>query len=133
MTRRKPPDRPWKDWVEEQIQEAQREGQFARLEGAGRPIPGIEAPYDPLWWVKRLVERERLSVLPPALALRAEVDRGLAEVWGLADEAAVRARVDALNATIARANRSIAEGPASTAASLDPEAIVAEWRRRRAP
>ena len=44
MTERKPPERNWKSWVEEQIQDAQREGEFDRLEGKGKPIPGIEAP-----------------------------------------------------------------------------------------
>src|SRR5262249_50244073 len=46
MTERKPPDKSWKSWVEEQIQHAQQEGTFDDLEGKGRPIPGIDAPYD---------------------------------------------------------------------------------------
>jgi len=67
MAERKPPDKSWESWVEEQIQQAQAEGGFERLEGAGKPIPGLDAPYDPLWWIKKLLDREKLSVLPPAL------------------------------------------------------------------
>jgi hypothetical protein len=131
MTDRKPPGKSWKDWIEDQIQEAQREGEFDRLEGKGKPIAGIEAPYDPLWWVKKLLEREKLSVLPLALEVRAKVDRMLAEIWPLATEAAVRERVAAINAEIARANRTTAAGPPTTLAPLDVEDVVADWRRRR--
>ena len=95
MTEQKPPDRSWESWVEEQIQNAQRDGEFDRLEGKGRPIPGIEEPYDPMWWVKKLLEREKLSVLPPALEVRAKADRMLDEVWTLPTEAHVVERVAA--------------------------------------
>src|SRR5580765_957683 len=104
MTPRKPPDRSWESWIEEQIQDAQRDGQFDRLEGKGRPIPGIQEPYDPLWWVKKLLEREKLSMLPPALEVRAKADRMLDEVWSFPGEARVIERVAAINAEIARAN-----------------------------
>jgi Domain of unknown function (DUF1992) len=131
MTERKPPDRNWKSWVEEQIQDAQREGEFDCLEGKGRPIPGIEQPYDPLWWVKKLIEREKLSVLPLALEVRAKTDRMLDGVWGLSREAHVAERVAAINAEIARANRTTAAGPPTTLSPLDPGAVLEEWRRRR--
>jgi len=131
MSERKPPERSWKSWVEDQIQDAQREGEFDRLEGKGRPIPGIEQPYDPLWWVKKLIEREKLSVLPPALEVRARTDRMLEGVWALSREAHVAERVAAINAEIARANRTSAAGPPTTLSPLDPGAVLAEWRRRR--
>src|SRR5688572_25172632 len=90
MTDQEPPGKSWKSWIEEQIQDAQRGGEFDRLEGKGRPIPGIEAPYDPLWWVKKLLEREKISMLPLALEVRAKADRMLDTVWGLPTEAHVR-------------------------------------------
>ena len=133
MTDRKPVDKSWKAWVEEQIQAAQADGGFDRLAGAGKPIPSLYGPYDPLWWVKKLIEREKLSVLPAALEIRARVDRALEEIWRLGSEARVRERVAALNVEIARANRSTAEGPPTTLSPLDAETIVAEWRRRSAP
>jgi len=131
MSERKPPGRPWKSWVEEQIQQAQREGEFDQLEGKGKPIPGLDAPYDPLWWVKKLIEREKLSVLPQALEIRARVDRMLEYVWGLATEAHVRERVAAINAEIARANRTTAAGPPTTLSPLDAESILVRWRDHR--
>jgi hypothetical protein len=131
MPPEKPKDRSWESWVEEQIRDAQDQGQFADLEGKGEPIPGLLAPYDPSWWVKKLIEREKLSVLPPALEIRARVDREREAMWALRREADVRARLEALNREIARVNRSTAEGPATSLPPLDAEAIVAEWRRRR--
>jgi hypothetical protein len=132
MPRPKPPGKSYKDWVEELIQKAQQAGEFDRLEGAGRPIPGVEAPYDPDWWVKKLLERERLSFLPPALDLLRNVEAGLAAVWQARGEDEARTRVRALNADIARVNSHIAEGPATRLAPLDVEAVVSEWRARRA-
>ena len=131
MAERKPPNKKWETWIEEQIQQAQSEGQFDQLEGKGKPIPGLDAPYDPLWWVKKLLEREKLSVLPLALEVRAKVDRALEEVWKLGSEAQVRERVAALNAEIARANRTTAEGPPTTLSPLDVDAVLAQWRSRR--
>ena len=131
MTEQKPPWKPWKTWVEEKIQDAQREGEFDRLEGKGQPIAGIEAPYDPLWWVKKLLEREKISMLPLALEVRAKADKMLDAVWGMPTEARVRERVGVINAEIARANRTTAAGPPTTLAPLDVEHVLAEWRRRR--
>ncbi len=131
MTEHKPPQKSWESWVEEQIERARADGAFERLEGHGHPIPGLLEPYDPLWWVKKLLEREKLSVLPPALEARARADRALDAVWPLRSEDEVRARVRAINDEIARANRTIAQGPATSLAPLDPEAIVARWRERR--
>ncbi len=128
MSEKKPPGRSWTSWIEEQIQQSQRDGEFDRLEGAGQPIPGLEAPYDPLWWVKKLLEREKLSVLPPALEIRARVDRMLESVWTLASEAHVRERVAAINAEISRANRITAEGPPTTLSPLDVEDVLTRWR-----
>jgi hypothetical protein len=42
---------------------------FDNLPGAGKPLPDRGQLHDPLWWVKQLVEREQLSLLPPSLQL----------------------------------------------------------------
>jgi hypothetical protein len=46
--------------VERQIQEAMDRGEFDNLPGAGEPIEGIDRPYDPSWWAKEWVRRNRL-------------------------------------------------------------------------
>src|SRR5215813_9486262 len=131
MTERKPTGKSWDSWIEELIHQARADGAFDELEGKGKPIPGLDAPYDPLWWVKKLLEREKLTVLPQALEVRAKVERALDGLWRLRDEADVRQRVSALNAEIARANRTTAEGPPTNLAPLDVDAVLAQWRERR--
>lgn len=132
MPKEKPPGKSYRDWVEEMIHEAEQAGEFAHLEGAGQPIPGITDPYDPDWWVKKLLKREKLSILPPALDLLRKVEAGLDAAWAARREDDVRAHVAGLNAEIARVNSRIAEGPATQMAPLDVESIVVEWRARRA-
>ena len=48
-----------------------RKGAFDNLPGAGKPLPNLDEVYDPLWWVKRRVQREQISMLPLLLALSA--------------------------------------------------------------
>jgi Domain of unknown function (DUF1992) len=132
MTERKPAGKSWETWIEELIHNAREAGEFEDLEGAGKPIPGITDPYDPDWWVKKLLQREKLTVLPPALELLRKVESGLAALWSLRSEVNVRARITALNAEIAKVNSRVAEGPPTRLAPLDVNDIVSEWRARRA-
>ena len=70
-------------------------------------------------------------MLPPALEVRAKADRMLDEVWTLPTEAHVVDRLAAINAEIARANRTTAAGPPTTLSPLDTDTVLEEWRRRR--
>ena len=131
MTQRKPSAKSWESWIEQLIREAGAEGAFDDLEGRGKPIAGLDDPYDPNWWVKKLVEREKLSILPPALEVRAKVGRALEELWQARSEDDVRQRVAAINAEIVRANRTATDGPPTSLAPLEADAVLDEWRRRR--
>ena len=130
MTDRKPPGKSWESWLEEIIQRAEDEGAFTDLPGAGKPLPDLDKPYDPDWWAKQLVRREKISLLPPALELLRQVEAELAVIWTLASEAEVRRRAAALNAVIATVNARAAEGPPTRVAQLDVDALVADWRLR---
>ena len=46
--------------AEDKIRAAIEEGKFDNLPGHGKPIADIDEPYDPTWWVKRWIDRERL-------------------------------------------------------------------------
>ena len=35
-------------------------GEFENLPGLAKPIPDIDEPYDPNWWVKQWFRREKL-------------------------------------------------------------------------
>jgi hypothetical protein len=130
VTERKPAGKSWDSWREELIRLAQDEGAFDNLPGAGKPLDLGES-YDPDWWVKKLVQREKVSMLPPSLELLRRVEAEVERIWRLSDEAAVRKRIRALNVEIARANARAAEGPPTRLAPLDVDTIVAEWRAAR--
>ncbi|MBA2954746.1 DUF1992 domain-containing protein [Nocardioides sp. MAH-18] len=119
-------------WVDLQVQQAIARGEFDDLPGAGKPIEGLGAEHDPDWWLKKLVERERIAVLPPSVQLRkedAELDARLDEY---AAESQVRAHVEDFNERVIRARYLLPEGPPLVTMPRDVEATVEAWRERRA-
>jgi len=84
-----------------------------------------------MWWVKKLAEREQLSLAPPSLELARKVEKELAAIDKLRDEATVRRRIEALNVEIGKMNATVVEGPPTRLAKLDVEQLVARWRRAR--
>ena len=131
MTERKPSGTSWETWIDAQIRVATEQGAFDNLPGAGKPLPNLGQEYDPLWWVKQLVQREQISMLPPSLELLRKVERELAAIEKLPDEATVRRRVAALNVEIAKVNATVVEGPPTRLGTLDVDQVVARWRRTR--
>lgn len=131
MTERKPPQTSWETWIEAQIRVAREQGAFDNLPGAGKPLPNLDQAYDPLWWVKQLIQREKVSDLPPSLELLRKVEKELAAIEKLPNEASVRDRIAALNVEIAKINATVVEGPPTRLAILDVDKVVARWRQTR--
>ena len=120
----------YESFVERQIREAQEEGAFDRLSGAGKPLPPLH-PEEEAWWIKRKLRAERLDVLPEALEIRREVDRVLESLDALADERRVRERLQELDARIRKVNRTTIAGPPTSLGPLDVEGVLARWRAAR--
>jgi len=119
-------------WVDLQVRQAMERGEFDDLPGAGKPIRGLGETHDPDWWVRRLVERERITVLPPALQLRrddAELD---AHLDTLGSEREARAFVEDFNARVIRARYTPVDGPPLITMPRDVEETIAAWRERQA-
>ena len=131
MTERKPPGMSPGSWAEAQIQEAMRKGELDDLPGAGQPLSDLGKPYDPDWWLKSLVQREQISLLPPALQARKRREAFLESLGSLTDEDAVRAAVAELNTALAQLNSRVTEGPATSVALLDVELTLRRWREKR--
>ena len=118
-------------WVDLQIQQAMARGEFDDLPGAGKPLE-LGEHHDPDWWLKKLVERENIAVLPPSLQLRkddAELD---ARLDGLVRESDVRREVEEFNERVLKARYALPAGPPLVTMPRDVEATVAAWRDRAA-
>jgi hypothetical protein len=121
------------EWVDQQLRIAMERGDFDNLPGAGKPIKDLGAEHDPDWWIKRLVEREKITgVLPPALQLRKDD----AELDGQLDrhtaESEVRRLLEEFNARVMKARYTPVDGPPLVTMPRDVEAEVTAWRERRA-
>lgn len=133
MTARKPANRSFSDWIEDQIREAHERGEFEDLPGKGKPLKGLDGPHDELWWVKQWLIREGVSYLPEPLALRLEAEKLTDGLDRLSSEQAVRKAIDELNGRIRHANRMPAiDGPPTTLMPLDEDELVERWRSSRA-
>lgn len=123
---------PYESWVDRQVREAMERGEFDNLPGAGQPLPGLTGHDDEDWWVKRFVERERISLLPTTLALARELAELPETLAGVRDEATVRRRIEDLNDRVHYTHRHRVDGPPLVLTPVDVEAAVAEWRTNRA-
>ena len=128
MTKRKPAGMSWESWIERQIREAEERGEFDNLPGAGKPIPGLDKPYEELWWLKQKLKDEDLSVLPDTLQLKKDIEAALQKIGKQHTERGVRRIVAALNARIAEVNATATSGPASTITPIEVERVLRRWR-----
>jgi len=131
MTERKPPEASVGSWVEFQIRRAQARGEFDDLRGHGKPIRDLYEPHDELWWVKRKLRDENVSVVPPALQLRRDVEQLRGSLSSIPSERRVRELVADVNERILTQNRTTTTGPATSLMPLDVERVVEEWRAAR--
>ena len=124
----KPPGVRWETWVEKKIRESMEAGEFDNLPGSGEPIAELARPYDELWWLRKKLRDEKLSIDPPALVLRRELDDARARIAAAGAEPEVRRLVAAINERIVYVNSHITFGPPSDIVPLDVERVVAQWR-----
>src|SRR4051794_14729673 len=118
-------------WGDLQIKQAMERGGFDNLPGAGKPLGDLGSPHDRDWWLRKLVEREQISVLPAALQLRkddAELDRVLDRE---ATEKQVRTMLEDFNRRVIEARRQLQGGPPVVTPTRDVDAEVERWRERR--
>jgi hypothetical protein len=116
-------------FIEQEIRKLRDAGKLDNLPGAGKPIPDIDEAYDPDWWIKSLLKREKLSVMPETLRLRVEIEHDIAKLWTLPSENAVRDAVMNVNAKVRRMNATAHAGPITNMSEMDVELVVARWRK----
>jgi hypothetical protein len=119
----------WESFAERRIREAMEEGRFDNLPGSGKPIPGIDEPPDEDWWVKQKLKDEGLSIVPPILEARRELERLLDELPRLRTEAEVRRRMEKVNQQIREAIASPHPGPPIVVLPVIVDEIIGQWRK----
>ena len=135
MSGRKPPKVSFRWWVDRQIAQARERGEFDDLPGTGKPLPkptGNDVATD---WVLREVRKgghDTKALLPPALALKREVQDLPERLAAERTERQVRDVVEDLNTRIRQAYLNHHTGPPLTVALVDVEEAVEDWRRSRA-
>ncbi|MFE6647609.1 DUF1992 domain-containing protein [Nocardioides sp. NPDC057772] len=119
-------------YVEEVVRQGIARGEFDNLPGAGKPIKNLDRDHDPDWWIKQLVEREQIVVLPRSVQLRKDD----AELDDLLDtqttEDGARRIVEEFNERVIAARYGAPEGPPLITMPRDVDATLAAWRERRA-
>ncbi len=107
-------------WIEKVIKQAQEEGKLDPGKSQGKPIPGIDRPYDPAWWARNWIQAERAREQTAELA--SMVERELPRVLSREDPAAIRTGLVRLNAAIQEHNDKHGED----LPLLDVDRLVAE-------
>ncbi|MEV5975937.1 DUF1992 domain-containing protein [Streptomyces sp. NPDC052114] len=131
MTERKPPGVEFESWIDKQIREAERRGEFTSLPGSGKPLPeGPDPTTDENWWVKQKMAREGLSFMSPTLALRKEAEDTLAAAAAAPSESMARRLVTELNEKIREALRTPPPGPPLGLTPYDLDEVARDWRER---
>ena len=133
MGKPEPTQQHFESWIDQQIRMARERGAFDNLPGSGKPIAHLDGEPDELWWVRKKLQAEGVSITPPTIALKRERQELHDRLAGIADEAEVRKAIADLNERIGRANRIPTDGPPSTLMKVDIEATVARWRDGRQP
>lgn len=118
-------------WVEEQLRIAMERGDFDDLPGAGKPIEGLGDSHDPDWWIKKLIEREQVVILPLSVELRREDAALDDELDKIAYEDGVRSRLVDFNERVLKARYALQPGPPLVTMPRDVDAELAAWRERR--
>lgn len=118
-------------YIDEVIRDAAARGEFDDLPGAGKPIEDLGTEHDPDWWLKRLVQREQIAVLPPSIQLRKD-DAALDELLDRqSTQDAAREVIEEFNARVIAARYGTPAGPPLITMPRDVEETLAGWRERR--
>ena len=131
MASNKPAGQSWESYVDSVFRQAREAGEFDNLPGAGKPIPGLDEPYDEDWWLKQYMAREELSISPDTLKFRKDVLEELDALWDDPGEEQVRKKLLDINRRIKIINARPTDGPPLNMSVIDIEGMMKTWRERR--
>lgn len=113
------------------IREAIERGEFDNLPGSGEPLD-LPDHHDPDWWLKSLLKREHLVLLPPSVQLRKDDAALDDQVDQLENEADARREIEQFNERVIRARYQLPAGPPLITMPRNIDATLTEWADRKA-
>jgi hypothetical protein len=134
MTEKKPAYMRTEDWVERQIREARERGAFDNLEGAGKPLRGLNRTFTAEEWARDWVQRsggDLEALLPPLLLLRKERAALLEALPTFVSEKELREMIADFNHRLLDQYRRPMDGPLIAVGVLDADETVARWEAVR--
>jgi hypothetical protein len=134
MTEKKPAYMRTEDWVERQIREARERGAFDNLEGAGKPLRGLNRTFTAEEWARDWVQRsggDLEALLPPLLLLRKERAALLEALPTFVSEKELREMIADFNRRLLDQYRRPMDGPLIAVGVLDADETVARWEAVR--
>ncbi len=123
-------------FIDRQIREAQERGAFDNLPGAGKPLKSINGRDDADWWVRGLMEREKIDaseLLPAGIRLRREIEDLPETLRSCRTEREVRDLIADLNVRLRDARKPRHTDEPAFIRSVDVDETVEAWRAQRAP
>lgn len=119
-------------YVEIVIAQAMRRGDFDNLKGSGKPLADLNSVHDPDWWIRRKIEREKITGLgPPALTLRTEDAELNDRLDAVVSEREVREILQDFNTRVINARRQLQGGPPVVTPTRDIPTEVELWEQRK--
>lgn len=113
-----------------QIRRAIERGEFDDLPGIGKPLD-LSDSRDPDWWLKNLMKREGLVMLPLSIQLRKDDAALDAQLDALSREKDVRREIEDFNSRVIRARYELSAGPPLVTMPRDVDQTVRSWAERR--
>jgi len=131
MTERRPPGVDYESWIDRQISDAEKRGEFDDLPTAGKPLADLAKSPDPNWWIKGKLRSEGLSYTPPSLALKKAVADALDAALEADSDEQAREVLETINGEIREANRKGIKGPPVVFRPFDVEGVLSARREGR--
>lgn len=134
MTEKKPAYMRTEDWIERQIREARERGAFDNLEGAGKPLRGLNRSFTAEEWARDWVQRsggDLEALLPPLLLLRKERAALLGALPTFASEKELRDLIADFNHRLLDQYRRPMDGSLIAVGVIDADETVAQWEAVR--
>lgn len=116
----------WTSLAEQRIQEGLVDGSIKPKEGHGVPLPEWD-PNDKDWWLKQKCRNEGLTILPPALQLKLDVEKRLEKAMEAKSKEVFIHSVEALNRFIKDQNMRIGWGPSSDVQEFKIDELLSVW------